>query len=190
MEIVTITLIAINIIIFALPMLVPSLKTALVRNLIKDNNEILGGDYYRLLTSAFVHNDLSHIGMNMYSLYVLAPSTASFLSILGKPDYLVPLFLVLYIFCAITSSLLSYWKNPSPSAGASGAIYGMLGYIFVMAILYGQFQVVQSLLFIIILNLGFAFMPGSRLDNWGHGGGFIGGVVFAIIFFLINTIFL
>lgn len=128
------------------------------------------GQFYRLVSSAFLHADVLHILFNMYALYVLGSQAESFF---GKFK-----FSVIYLFSTITASLLSILLNINGvSIGASGAIFGILG-----ALLYFGYNfrvylgntLVRQILPIIIVNLLFGFMV-SSIDNFAHIGGLIGG---------------
>ncbi len=130
------------------------------------------GEYYRLLTSIFLHAGIFHILCNMYSLYVIGPQVESFY---GKFKYLF-----IFLFSGICGSILSvaFSGNNAVSVGASGAIFGLLGSIVYFGYHYRVYlgNVLKSQIIpIIILNLliGFSF---SGIDNFAHVGGLIGGV--------------
>ena len=130
------------------------------------------GEYYRLLTSIFLHAGIVHILCNMYSLYVIGPQTESFY---GKLKYLI-----IFLFSGISGSLLSVALsgNNAVSVGASGAIFGLLGAILYFGYHYRVYlgNVLKSQIIpIILLNLliGFTF---SGIDNFAHIGGLVGGV--------------
>jgi rhomboid protease GluP len=135
----------------------------------KVNILIAYGQYWRLLTAMFLHIGLAHLFFNTYALYIYGPIVER---LFGK--YKFP---VVYLVSGLTGSLLSYMFSSNHSAGASGAIFGLMG-----ALLYfGQRRkdifrrVFGSNLFIIIgFNLLYGFMN-SGIDNWGHIGGLIGG---------------
>jgi rhomboid protease GluP len=78
-------------------------------------------------------------------------------------------------------SLFSVTRGHSTSMGASGAVYGLIGFLLVYAIKFGDMNQVSQLIFIIGINVVLAFAPGSRLDNWGHAGGFVGGIVCSFV---------
>lgn len=130
------------------------------------------GEYYRLLTSIFLHAGIIHLLCNMYSLYVIGPQAESFY---GKLKYLF-----IFLFSGISGSLLSVALsgNNTVSVGASGAIFGLLGSILYFGYHYRVYlgNVLKSQIIpIIILNLliGFTF---SGIDNLAHIGGLIGGI--------------
>ena len=82
-----------------------------------------GGQWWRLLTSMFVHIRLFHIGMNMFVLWDIGRFMER---LLGRGG-----FLVMYLFAGLAGSLASLAWNPFVvSAGASGAIFGLYGGLF------------------------------------------------------------
>lgn len=139
----------------------------------KNNTDIKDGEYYRLLTSTFLHGDLTHLAFNMYSLWIIGQTTSI---VFGEFR-----FGIIYFASALGGSLASFWFNPSPSVGASGAIFGLIGSLLALGIISRDFGLINGILLNIALNLIFAFLPGSRLDNWGHLGGLAAGFVVGII---------
>ena len=144
------------------------------------------GEWYRLITAAFLHNDIFHIFLNMYSLFVLYPTVVGILKQVVAPQYVLLSFLSLYFFSAITAGLVSAGRKNQhvPSLGASGAIFGLLGFLLGVGLLTfssGGAGLVQSILFVLLINFGVGLMPGFNIDNRGHFGGLIGGIVFGVI---------
>lgn len=132
---------------------------------------VRAGEYYRLITSAFLHIGVFHLLVNMYSLYVIGPQLESFL---GKTRYLI-----VYLFSAFAGNLLSICFGTNISAGASGAIFGLLGSLLYFGYHYRIYlgSVMKSQIIpIIILNLLFGLML-SGIDNAAHIGGLVGGAL-------------
>jgi len=132
---------------------------------------VLKGEVFRLITTAFLHIGVIHLLVNSYSLYVLGSQLESFL---GRAKYLF-----VYLISAICGSLMSIIFSSNVSAGASGAIFGLLGSLLYFGYNYRVFlgNVLKSQIIpLIILNLGLGFMI-SGIDNAAHIGGLIGGVV-------------
>ena len=129
------------------------------------------GEYYRLIICAFLHAGIFHLGVNMYSLYVIGPQIESFF---GKIKYLI-----IYLGSALFGSLLSTIFNSGISVGASGAIFGLMGSLLYFGYHYRVYLdgVLKSQIIpLIILNLGFGLItPG--IDNAAHIGGLIGGIL-------------
>jgi rhomboid protease GluP len=180
-------IIAINVIIFLLPQFVNfggynSSQTFLTFGW-KENYSILqNGEWYRLLTSMFLHGGFLHLAFNMYSLWDLGGLTNQIARVQEKNAPFV--FLAIYFFAGICGGLASMYFNPgTPSVGASGAIFGLIGAIVAFALYNNQTALLQSLVNVIILNLIIGFSPGSNIDNSGHIGGLVGGAL--IGFFLL-----
>ena len=130
------------------------------------------GEYFRLLTCAFLHIGIVHLLFNMYALYVIGPQVESFF---GKFK-----FILIYLLSAISASTLSLIFNDNViSAGASGAIFGLLGALLYFGYYYRVYlgNVLKSQIIpIILINLLFGFVV-SGVDNAAHVGGLIGGVL-------------
>lgn len=129
------------------------------------------GEYYRMLSAAFLHAGLLHLAFNMFALYVFGSQVERVFG-LGR-------FLGLYLLAAVGGSAVSHFVG-SPATlgvGASGAVFGLLGAFVVIARARGldTSQVVG----LIVLNLFLgAVIPG--IDNAAHVGGLLtGGLVAA-----------
>jgi len=141
---------------------------------------ILSGELWRLFTSTFLHIGGQHLGFNVVGLVAFGFEMER---IYGRGR-----FLFIYLLSGLFGSLLSFaWQGPLQySAGASGAIYGLIGMQVAFFFLYrhrmGEFgrQRRNSMLAIagIGLVLGFTVMP---VDNMGHIGGLIGGFIFGYL---------
>ena len=138
------------------------------------NEAVINGEYYRLITSAFLHGGIFHIAFNMYALYIIGPQLESFL---GKFKYLV-----VYLFSAISGNLLSMMFTNGLSVGASGAIFGLLGSLLYFGYHYRVYlgNVMRSQIIpLIIINLGLGFII-SNVDVAAHFGGLLGGLFITI----------
>lgn len=168
--IVTYVLIAINVIVFLFGFLLN--QGDLLVNLFANYGPyVVNGDYYRLITSAFVHVNIMHILFNMYALYILGSQAEGFF---GKGK-----FLIIYILSALSGSLLSILLNQgSASIGASGAVFGILGALLYFGYNYRVYlgnTLVREIVPVILINLMFGFMiPG--IDNFAHIGGLAAGI--------------
>ena len=134
------------------------------------------GEYYRILTCIFLHIGIVHLLLNMYSLYIIGPQVESFY---GKIKYLF-----IYLYSGICGSILSLaFSNNVISAGASGAIFGLLGSLLYFGYHYRVYlgNVIKSQIIpVILVNLFIGFItPG--IDNFAHIGGLIGGVIASMI---------
>lgn len=145
----------------------------------KVNSAIAAGQWYRLVSPMFLHASISHLAVNSFSLYSTGPSVESWF---GKAR-----FVALYITAGIAGNVLSYICSPTPSVGASGAIFGLVGATAVILARHRKIlgprsrRGLNSLAYIVLVNFGMGMSPGSRIDNFGHLGGLMGGVVFAYL---------
>src|SRR5689334_12079537 len=121
-------LLALNIAIFVIPTLLQLVGVKLfgypINDVIlslgaKDNQGILDGQYYRLLTSMFLHLGIIHIGVNAYSLYAIGPETERL--------YGTARFLAIYFIAGLAGGVASFALSAAPGVGASGAIFGLVG---------------------------------------------------------------
>lgn len=166
---VTYGLIAINVVMFVLQMTSKNLE----RELVLWAPGVAGGEYYRLVTSAFMHYGALHLLFNMWALYVIGPPLESWLGRLR--------FGALYALSALGGSVLVYWLAPigAATAGASGAIFGLFGATFVLA---KHLRLdMRWLVAIIVANLILTFTVPSI--SWqGHIGGLVVGALIAAVF--------
>ena len=139
-------------------------------------------EFYRIFTSMFLHFGITHLLNNMVLLGALGWSLE--LEI-GKMR-----FLIIYLVSGIGGNLLSLYFGISAetyavSAGASGAIFGLMGALLYVVIAnrgrLGRLSG-RGMLFMVILSLYFGFTS-SGVDNWAHIGGLITGFVMAVILY-------
>ncbi|MFT9496840.1 rhomboid family intramembrane serine protease [Anaerosolibacter sp.] len=137
----------------------------------KYNPLIAAGEYYRLFTSMFLHIGIAHLMFNSYALNMLGKDVEAI--------YGTSKFLLIYLLAGIFGSLGSFLFSPAVSAGASGAIFGLIGaYIYfglrkpaIFSARYGL-----NLVSMLAINIFFGFtIPG--IDNFAHLGGFLGGYI-------------
>ena len=137
---------------------------------------VLHGEVYRLLTSAFLHGNIIHLIVNMYSLWIIGSEVETYM---GKIK-----FLVIYILSAIMGSLFSIvFLENSISIGASGAIFGLMGSLLYFGYhyrLYLSNALTREIIPIILINLILGFSI-SGIDNACHIGGLIGGYLSTMI---------
>lgn len=133
------------------------------------------GDYYRLFTSMFLHIGIMHLLCNMYSLYIIGKEVEN---VFGKWKYLV-----IYILSGMAGSILSLAFNHNTiCAGASGAIFGLLGALLYFGYYYRPYlgaTLTRSIIPVIAINLIIGFLD-SGIDNSAHIGGLVGGLLVAM----------
>ena len=136
----------------------------------------LSGEWWRLLTSVFVHGGIIHIGFNMWCLWNLG----ALCEVLYGPWT----YLAIYLLCGVGGSLGSVIWNPRVlSVGASGAIFGLAGALLA-AFKLGEFSVPRAALSgtlrsvgaFVVYNLIFGAAI-SGVDNAAHIGGLITGLI-------------
>jgi membrane associated rhomboid family serine protease len=134
---------------------------------------VADGAWWQLVTSMFTHVDAVHIGFNMLALWILGPQLEA---AVGRVR-----FLALYFLSGLMGSLFVYWLAFSHSftVGASGAIFGLMGALLVIAVKvradYTQILVWLGLNVVITV-------VGSEVISWqGHLGGLVGGGLIALL---------
>ena len=126
------------------------------------------GDWWRLITAAFLHHGPLHLGLNMLALYWFGSPVEMFL---GRAR-----FLLLYLVGGLAGSAGALIATPhSPTVGASGAIFGILGAALVLE-RQRPYVLGGSALTVIVVNIVFTFVvPGISIG--GHLGGLAGGAL-------------
>lgn len=146
----------------------------------KVNTLIRAGQVWRLITPVFLHDStvpygLLHIGFNMYALYIFGRGLEARFGHVR--------FTLLYFLSAYAGNVLSFLLTPYPSLGASTAIFGLLAAEGMFIIQNRQLlgnragRALTNILYIAGINLLIGFST-SGIDNFGHLGGLLGGVLF------------
>jgi membrane associated rhomboid family serine protease len=132
---------------------------------------VADGEWYRLVTSGFLHAGLVHLGLNMYLLYVLGSSV--------EPSIGRARFVAVYFTSLLCGSLGVIVLQPEAlTVGASGAVFGLMGALFVFARARGVDPWSSGIGGLIGINLIFTFaIPGISIG--GHLGGLVGGMASA-----------
>ena len=181
-NLITYTLIAINVIVWVISLLDPNIVAAGIQ----DNGAILNGEFWRIFTAMFLHDGIFHIGFNMLSLYFIGRGVEIFY---GKWRYLV-----IYFVSGILGGLayFAYYvfglHQLGPDAlGASGAIFGIFGAFGVFFIVnrralgvYGR-GAISNWIFWLGLNLVYGLLPGSAIAIQAHIGGLIAGMLLGFL---------
>ncbi len=147
----------------------------------KVNTLIRAGQLWRLITPVFLHDStlpygLLHIGFNMYALFLYGRGL--------EARFGHARFALLYFLSGYAGNVLSFLVTPGPSLGASTAVFGLLAaegmFILQNRQLLGNRsgRALMNILYIAGINLLIGFST-SGIDNFGHIGGMIGGVLFS-----------
>ena len=169
--IITYLLILINVICFFLPILMGNNENFLDDYCLHGETIRSSHEYYRLLTCGFLHGDIFHLLFNMYALYILGSQVESYL---GRWKYFL-----IYFISMLLGSLMSITLNTSPSIGASGAVFGLMGSLLAFGYHYRIYlgTVLRSQIIpLIVFNLFLGFVT-TGIDNFAHIGGLIGGIL-------------
>lgn len=134
------------------------------------------GQLYRLFTCIFLHIGIWHLLCNMYSLYIIGTEIEN---LYGKIKYLI-----IFIGSGICGSILSIaFTHNTISAGASGAIFGLLGSLLYFGYYYRAYlgnSIKKTVVPVIVINLVIGFMS-SGIDNAAHIGGLVGGILLSML---------
>ena len=126
------------------------------------------GEWWRMVTAAFLHYGPFHLAINMYSLFFAGTLLEH---VIGRWR-----FALLYLGSGIAGSAGAIWLSPDKvTVGASGAIFGILGGLFVLE-RRNHIATGGQVGGLIVLNLVFTFVLSSFISVGGHVGGLIGGV--------------
>lgn len=140
-------------------------------------------EYYRLLTSVFMHFGIEHIANNMLILFVLGDHLER---VMGRVKYLI-----FYLVCGVGANIVSLLMMEQDqfghvvSAGASGAVFGIIGgLVYVVAVNKGRLEDLstQQLIVVVILSLYFGYASGNA-DNVAHVAGLVIGILAAAILY-------
>jgi membrane associated rhomboid family serine protease len=162
-------------------------------------NYLINRPYYqwwRFVTPIFIHINLPHVLINMYSLWMVGPYVEK---LYGSAKFVV--FWVLTGIAGVVASYLTVRPNLAvsslgrflfksddvPSAGASGALFGLVGVLFIFGIKFRRelpegFKRAfgTGMLPIIVINLVIGFVGRGFIDNAAHLGGLLAGAALAL----------
>ncbi|PZR64939.1 MAG: hypothetical protein DLM71_00495 [Chloroflexi bacterium] len=141
---------------------------------------VAAGEWWRIFTSAFLHLGILHIAFNMYALYLFGPVMEQ---LYGHLEYVV-----LYMLCAAGGSILTILVAPNTAAaGASGAIFGLLGLGFVVTRRHHLMldrhsrALLSQAGSLLIINLVITFAAPTLISWTGHVGGLLVGALIGLL---------
>lgn len=173
----TYLLISINVLIWLVMILITNhfsnIKLLDVGGLVHFN--VVHGEWYRLITSLFLHFNFEHILMNMLSLFIFGKIVEA---IVG-PIKMLAIYLISGLFGNFVS--LSF-NTDTVSVGASGAIFGLIGSIITMMFVSRNYsrKTIGQLLIVLVILTGLSLMM-SNVNIMAHLGGLLGGILITLI---------
>ncbi|CAH0347194.1 rhomboid family intramembrane serine protease [Bacillus sp. CECT 9360] len=172
------TLLMLNIILFLLSLL-PVFPNKMIFELGSGyNRAIADGEWWRLITSIFLHRSFSHLLLNCFSMVILAPTLER---MLGRIS-----FFIFFMAVGTAANLATYIINPLSFShiGASNAILGVLGFYLYMALFHKKRlsrQNTVTVYALTALSVIMTFMQ-PEINHVGHLSGLAAGIVFASFF--------
>ena len=176
----TYALLAINVVMFGLAHLAGGTEDP---DVLLDFGAMFGplisqGEYWRLLTAMFLHSGFMHLGFNVFALFIFGQSV--------ERSYGHAPFFLIYFLAGLAGSVTSYLFNSiAIAAGASGAIFGVVGALGAFLLLqrrtFGKHA--QNSLIGLAIIIGINIIIGLAtpgIDNWAHGGGLVAGFILGL----------
>lgn len=139
---------------------------------------IADGEWWRLILPMFMHIGFFHLLTNSIGLLIFGSMAEK---LFGSPTYLA-----IYLVTGILGNVASFIVSPALGAGASGAVFGVIGAFAVYLVLNRRVmgeaarQALTGVAFIVVLNIGIGFAT-AGIDNAAHVGGLLGGILMALI---------
>ncbi|MBN1537530.1 MAG: rhomboid family intramembrane serine protease [Anaerolineales bacterium] len=144
---------------------------------LKVNELIVQGQYWRLITPVLLHGSILHLLVNMYALNSFGPTL--------EKNWGHWRFLSLYLLGGLGGNSASFAFSTAASLGSSTAIFGLLGaegvFLYQNKKIFGRHaqQALANIISVALLNLFIGFSMAGMIDNWGHLGGLLSGVLFS-----------
>jgi len=151
-------------------MWVPARFGAIVPEYIFDN-----GEWWRLFTAMFIHFGVAHFFTNVMGLLIFGMRVERYF---GRT-----VLVLTYIFAGLMGSVFSLYFTRGYAAGASGAIYGLIGVIFAYTRITGRsIELMNWYILFLFAGMGIAMgLMTAGVDNFGHLGGLIGGFIIGVV---------
>ena len=175
----TFALIGANVIVFLLAIATgsggfSSVNGTIFNDLALQGHAVADGEWYRLVTGGFLHAGFLHIAFNMFALY--------FLGRILEPSIGTVRFVMIYFACLLAGSFGAILISGSsvPTVGASGAVFGIFGAVFVIAQGRGLTDLAREVGLILGINLVLTFSI-SGISIGGHLGGVVAGLLCGLL---------
>ena len=144
------------------------------------------GEYWRLLTAPLMHANPGHLFNNALGIYIFGT--------LLEPILGARRMWGLYFISGVASMLLSFYMLPnSPTLGASGIDYGLIGAYVMLVLLFRRLtdkalykQELRSALIFMVIYVVWNQVESPNANLWGHVGGLIGGMTYALLLYLLR----
>jgi rhomboid protease GluP len=142
----------------------------------KESDLIRQGQLWRLLTPILLHGSILHIGFNMYALFIFGTRLES--------RFGHARFLALYLLAGFSGNVLSFLFSSGVAVGSSTSIFGLIAaegiFLYQNRKMFGEEakRAIGNVASVAAINLLIGFSSGGLIDNWGHIGGLLGGLVF------------
>lgn len=146
----------------------------------KENSLIIAGEWFRIVTSMFLHIGLLHLVMNMIALF--------YLGTVVERIFRSGRFFMIYFLAGIGGGITSFAFNDHVAAGASGALFGLFGALLFFGTIHRRLfmqTMGSNLIAILIINIVFGFLV-PQIDMGAHVGGLITGYIASAIVYLPN----
>lgn len=179
----TLLLVTLNTLIFLINIIFIHLfnSNELTQLLAVSHYEVTSGEYYRLLSSSFLHVGVSHFLMNIFALFILG----KFVEGIYSGWHL----LITYIISGVIASMFSLgFITEGISLGASGAVYGLLGVIIVHLLVNRKIKaklIIQILVIFVVVSA--LSMLTANINHFAHAAGLIIGALLAVIYNIKKT---
>ncbi len=134
--------------------------------------KVFHGEWWRMVTSLFIHLDIMHFFWNAYILCYLCPPL--------EKKIAASKFLSLYFFAGLLGNILTIFLKPDVwSAGASGCLYGVIGAYLGLHLRYRPFyaNLIYSLAFMVVIDFIVALFPAMKINMLAHLGGLAAGLL-------------
>jgi membrane associated rhomboid family serine protease len=168
---VTMILIALNVIVFLAQLAQRGGSASIVSDFALYGPLVADGEWWRLVTSGFTHEQFFHIGFNMWALWFLGGILER---LIGSTRMLA-----IYVAAVLWGSAGALLLSPDAfTVGASGGVFGLMAALLILSQQRGMEMMGSSIGFLLLLNLGITFaLPGISIG--GHLGGLVGGAAAA-----------
>jgi len=138
------------------------------------------GEWYRLFTAMFVHFGAMHFFANAFGIIIFGRVVEQYFGRIA--------FFSIYILSGLMGSVFSLYFSRAYSAGASGAVYGLIGAIFAYT-LFTKRSLERFNWYMMFVWIAIGFVMGGStagIDNFGHLGGLVGGFICGIMYYFIK----